>query len=87
MQIYGENGEYYLLSQTCYNHFESHAHYTVCPFRHIVQENDGRSFHIGKRAIWDDEAKSDRIDILIMADGDKRACPNDVKRKTYVKGK
>ena len=84
LQIYGDNGEYFLLSQKCYNHFEDHAHYTVCPFRQIVQEKNEHSFHIGKSPSWDEEAKSDGIDILVMGDGDKRACPNDARRKTYV---
>ncbi|XP_022104572.1 glucosidase 2 subunit beta-like [Acanthaster planci] len=82
--IYGENGEYHLLSRTCYNHFEDHAHYTVCPFRHIVQEKGDHSFFIGKQPVWSEEAKADGNDILVMQDGDKRSCPNDTKRKTYL---
>ncbi|XP_038052208.1 glucosidase 2 subunit beta-like [Patiria miniata] len=83
-EIYGDNGEYYLLSKKCFNYFEGHAHYTVCPFKHIVQEKDDHSFFVGKSPEWDLEAKADGNNILVMKDGDKRKCPNDVKRKTYI---
>ncbi|XP_071804289.1 uncharacterized protein [Asterias amurensis] len=83
-EIYGSNGEYYKLSKNCLTRYINYAHYTVCPFEKIIQEQNGHSFTIGRSPSWDKDAQDDQVDILLMEDGDRKGCPAGTRRKTYI---
>ncbi|XP_071502461.1 uncharacterized protein [Diadema antillarum] len=76
---YGKQGEFYQLSQECYDHADHSAVYKICPFQRVEQTQKGHMFRLGQGGGWD-RARSDGKQVLVMEGGDVRGCTEEPRR-------
>ncbi|XP_072027532.1 uncharacterized protein [Amphiura filiformis] len=78
---YGEHGEFYRLSQTCFERKEGITQYTVCPFKSVSQYQNRHTFQLGEKPVMTKEGEET---VLRMERGDKRNCPSGTTRTSLI---
>lgn len=82
--IFGEHGEFYKLSKTCFNISHDHFVYKLCPFSHADQVTFTHgTLQIGKNGHLVKDAQLNSY-VLTMTGGTAAGCPSSVSRQTRV---
>ena len=83
-QLYGKDGEYFALSQACFQHHADKYKYTVCPFKEVRQETSLGSPKIIGRSPAEWVLHGNYGNQLKMDRGDSIQCPGNQSRMSWV---
>ncbi len=84
LQLYGDDGAWYPLSDKCYEVHADKYNYRFCPFREARQlNNHGPSHNIGRHPVWQSRGGEQGYRLL-MEKGDNIQCPEGKPRQSQV---